>query len=143
MAIKSGNLLVSTALAVAAVSMASGAQGNPLGVYARMDSNGDGKVSLAEFQARHATQLRMFDANKNGTVTISEVDAFFAGHTSGDSSGAQLAQQRYTALKAADTNGNGVISEAEFKTAGDAEFHAADTNNDGSISAAEADAAVP
>ncbi len=130
--------------ALAGLIMASGlqaqAQGKPLGLYSRMDSNGDGKVSLAEFEAAHATQLARFDANKNGTVTVSEVDAFFAPHLS---QGGQFVQQRLATLRSADANGDGVISAEEFKTAGEAEFKAADANGDGYIEVAEVQATVP
>ncbi len=144
MSIKFGQLVFVSA-AFAALIAASGAQaqtqGKPLGLYSRMDSNGDGKVSLAEFEATHATQLARFDTNKDGTVTLAEVDAFFAGHLQGP--GAQLTQQRLANLKAADANGDGIISADEFKAVGDAEFHRADTNGDGFIDAHEADVAVP
>lgn len=114
-----------------------------LGIFSRMDGNGDGKVSLAEFQAGHAAQLGRLDGNQNGTVTIAEVDAFFAGHAGQGNANARLAQARLTGIKAADSNGDGVVSAAEFATAGNAEFQSVDSNGDGFITAAEAQNAAP
>ena len=36
------------------------------------DTNGDGKVSLAEFQQSHADQMMKLDANKDGKITEAE-----------------------------------------------------------------------
>lgn len=36
------------------------------------DSNGDGKVSLAEFQQSHADQMMKLDTNKDGKITEAE-----------------------------------------------------------------------
>lgn len=135
-------ILVSTFVAANSEAQTQGHSNVSLGVFSRMDTDHDGKVSQAEFQTGHAAQLAHFDTNKDGTVTIAEVNAFFAGHLT-QGPGARLAQQRLAALRAADTNGDGVLSASEFKTVGDAEFHGADTNGDGFIDPAEADKAVP
>lgn len=39
------------------------------------DTNGDGKVTLAEFQQSHADQMMKLDANKDGKITDAEFKA--------------------------------------------------------------------
>jgi len=45
-----------------------------------MDTDGDGAVSLSEFQAAHERMFRALDANKDGRLTLQEVQAFFQGN---------------------------------------------------------------
>ena len=44
-----------------------------------MDTDGDGTVSLNEFQAAHERMFKALDANKDGKLTFQEVQAFFQG----------------------------------------------------------------
>ena len=44
-----------------------------------MDTNGDGAVSLDEFQAAHARIFKAIDANNDGKITVEEVEKFFRG----------------------------------------------------------------
>ena len=44
-----------------------------------MDTDGDGTVSLSEFQAAHERMFKAFDANKDGKLTLQEVETFFQG----------------------------------------------------------------
>jgi hypothetical protein len=44
-----------------------------------MDTDGDGAVSLEEFQSAHARIFKQVDANKDGKITLEEVQAFFRG----------------------------------------------------------------
>ena len=44
-----------------------------------MDTDGDGTVSLSEFQAAHERIFKALDANKDGRLTPQEVQAFFQG----------------------------------------------------------------
>lgn len=43
-----------------------------------MDTNGDGALSLDEFQAMPTRMFKYLDANHDGTVTKDELDAFHA-----------------------------------------------------------------
>ena len=49
-------------------------------LFAMMDSDGDGTVSLQEFQAAHERIFKAMDANKDGFVTLEEMQAFVRGH---------------------------------------------------------------
>ena len=49
-------------------------------IFALMDSDGDGTVSLQEFQAAHEKIFKAMDTNHDGTVTLEEMEAFMHGH---------------------------------------------------------------
>jgi Ca2+-binding EF-hand superfamily protein len=44
-----------------------------------MDADGDGKLSLQEFQAAHERIFKAMDADKDGSVTLEEMEAFMRG----------------------------------------------------------------
>jgi len=48
-------------------------------LFALMDGDGDGTVSLSEFQAAHERIFRAMDANKDGRLTLEEIQAFMQG----------------------------------------------------------------
>ena len=48
-------------------------------MFARMDADGDGKLSLQEFQAAHERIFKAIDANKDGFVTLQEMQNFIRG----------------------------------------------------------------
>jgi hypothetical protein len=62
--------------------MGGGMMGSPLMlrmIFALMDSDGDGTISLPEFQAAHERIFKAMDANKDGRLTLEEMQAFMQG----------------------------------------------------------------
>jgi Ca2+-binding EF-hand superfamily protein len=60
----------------------SGAVMSPLAMrimFALMDTDSDGTVSLQEFQAAHERIFKAMDANKDGLLTLEEIQAFMRG----------------------------------------------------------------
>ena len=49
-------------------------------IFSLMDADGDGTVSLQEWQAAHERIFKAMDADHDGTVTLEEMEAFVRGH---------------------------------------------------------------
>ncbi|MGE5141734.1 MAG: EF-hand domain-containing protein [Rudaea sp.] len=48
-------------------------------MFSLMDADGDGTVSLQEFQAAHERIFKGMDANKDGRLTLEEIQGFMQG----------------------------------------------------------------
>jgi hypothetical protein len=62
--------------------MGGGAMGPPVMmrmIFALMDGDGDGTISLQEFQAAHERIFKAMDGNKDGRLTQEEMQAFMQG----------------------------------------------------------------
>ena len=108
-------------------------------MFKRMDTNGDGHVSKAEFNAFNAKRFKEMDANKDGKVTREEMDA-------------RVNQVMRNGLKhlddrfaAADTNQDGALDrvEAQAMPVMEVYFDQVDTNKDGKVTREEYLAAMP
>ena len=62
--------------------MGGGAMGPPFMLrmmFALMDADGDGTISLQEFQAAHERIFKAMDSDKDGKLTLEELRAFIHG----------------------------------------------------------------
>jgi len=62
--------------------MGGGAMGPPIMLrmmFALMDGDGDGTISLTEFQVAHERIFKAMDSNKDGRLTQEEMQAFMHG----------------------------------------------------------------
>ena len=62
--------------------MGGGMMGQPVMmrmIFSLMDSDGDGTISLPEFQAAHERIFKGMDSNKDGRLTLEEIQAFMQG----------------------------------------------------------------
>jgi hypothetical protein len=48
-------------------------------IFSLMDADGDGKLTLQEFQAAHERIFKAMDTDHDGTVTFEEMRAFMRG----------------------------------------------------------------
>jgi Ca2+-binding EF-hand superfamily protein len=48
-------------------------------IFALMDADGDGTVSLQEFQNAHEQIFKAMDTNKDGVLTLEEIQTFMRG----------------------------------------------------------------
>ena len=48
-------------------------------MFVLMDTDGDGTLSLEEFQAAHAKIFKAMDVNKDGKLTPAEIEMFMSG----------------------------------------------------------------
>ncbi len=48
-------------------------------IFALIDADGDGTISLQEFQAAHERFFKAMDSNKDGKLTLEEMQAFMHG----------------------------------------------------------------
>ena len=56
-------------------------------IFALMDTDSDGTVSLQEWQAAHERIFKAMDANKDGVLTLEEIHAFSRGASDSHPSG--------------------------------------------------------
>ena len=48
-------------------------------LFILVDTDGDGTISLQEFQAAHERIFKAMDVNKDGRLTLEEIQAFMQG----------------------------------------------------------------
>jgi Ca2+-binding EF-hand superfamily protein len=124
-------------------------------VFALMDSDGDGTITVQEFQAAHERIFKAMNAKKDGRLTLDEVRTFREGGRRSVSAIAASAQQEQrggttspgtgrggmglgranmrTVFALMDSDGDGTITVQEFQAAHERIFKAMDANKDGRL----------
>lgn len=92
------------------------------------DTNGDGNVSKAEFLERRSEAFQDLDADRSGSLTAAEFELAVS-----------LRMKRFSsrAFAKVDTDGNGVISQAEWDQSPPRAFDKLDKNSDGVLTSTE------
>lgn len=100
--------------------------------FARVDVNGDGAISRAEYRTAQEARWPQIDRNGDGFLTLDDFPRIAAGRAR-----TQLAEIAYL-----DANGDGRISRSEFVDGEPPLFRRADRNGDGSLTRSEVEAAA-
>jgi class 3 adenylate cyclase len=96
-------------------------------LFQRLDPNGDGKVTMSEFQSWREGQFNAFDADKDGHLSQAELSA-------GRSPFARKLLQNFSMV---DSDQDQKLSRSEFQAGGRRRFLQMDANRDGNISGDE------
>jgi hypothetical protein len=134
-------------------------QANAAERFAKMDVNGDGKLDTADRAARQAKAFDRIDADNNGAISRDEFaarrgeraarqgvqagrhgmgGADMPGHRMGGKRGGHGGMRGGMGMaKAADTNNDGAISQAEFTAGALKRFDGADADRNGTVTQAE------
>jgi Ca2+-binding EF-hand superfamily protein len=106
------------------------------------DTNGDGQLSLEEYQTSRRNFLLRFDSNRDGILSGTEWTAG-AKRVRNELASTGVDSSDYVGLGVfdlLDTNKDGTVSPAEMDAAAAIRFARADTNHDGLVSMVEAKA---
>lgn len=111
--------------------------------FKAIDTNGDGKISEAEFEAAAVVRFEAMDTSHDDRVTAMEIDAYKRSTTGKEKKTAKGWDTTYTSsgtIKDLDTDGDGYITVAEYEAGAKVKFEELDTNHDGFLSKSEWDA---
>ncbi|MGL4236485.1 MAG: EF-hand domain-containing protein [Tabrizicola sp.] len=134
----SGAVFASVALAEKGPGGSGGRGAMLLEQFDAMDTDKDGKLSLAELEAHRKAEFTAADTNGDGALSAEELAARQLAKFS-----ETLADRTARMIDNMDNDGNGTISEDEIgEGPGERNFARLDTDNDGAISKEEAEAAL-
>jgi Ca2+-binding EF-hand superfamily protein len=106
-----------------------------VGPWQNADSNKDGTIDRAEFDAQGAARFKALDANGDGFVTQDEMKAFHeAQRAKFDAAKGEMGGKF---LKRFDKDSDGKISATEWPKDGRLKFEKVDANSDGFVTAEE------
>lgn len=95
----------------------------------RLDTDGDGKLSVEEFTIIGERPMARFDTNGDGSITSEEIDAVILER--------MVERRRQRVLDRFDLNGDGTISSDEIQRQREKVFALMDRNDDGTVDAQE------
>ena len=128
--------LVAAIVAGHATQAVAAASGHEKGAHPRfeaIDTDGDGTLTRAEFQAHMDSRFAKADANGDGVLTREELEAQVGKHQS-----ERRARMLDRIFEKRDADGDGVLSKAEMQAGRqDRVFARVDANGDGVLSQAE------
>lgn len=102
--------------------------------FQKLDRNKDGVLDRSEIEAQRARQFQRLDANKDGAIDQSEIEAVVKKREAkGGNGGDKILKQ----FKAADRDGDGRVTKAEFIEKLPPWFKRADANGDGKVTRKE------
>ena len=104
--------------------------------FKKMDTDGDGKITRAEHAAAAKLMFTECDANRDGSVTATEMDAAIAGHGGKPSKHDKTSVEK---IKVIDQDGDGKLTALEHETGSVKMFAKMDKDADGFLSKAECD----
>ncbi len=103
--------------------------------FKSMDTDGDGRLSPDEHAAGAKRMFDAMDVDKDGTVTIAEMDAVHKNIPGKEPKSSDLSSVEK--IKVVDKNGDGLLSAEEHAAGSKKMFSKMDTDRDGFLSRAE------
>lgn len=120
------------------------AAARPLESFSGMDVDSDGVVSSAEYAKAAQTMFRMTDADRDGSVTVAEMDAAERAVGGSAASGTAMPQAALPSsektIAVSDGDGDGQLTLAEYVGGSNGLFAKMDANADARLDRAEWDA---
>ena len=123
-----GKILIAAGCAALLVSAAQAGEGKH---RARMDQNGDGKITVEEIAGSKQGYFNKMDLNGDGYMTREEIEEFRAQMRE------KRTGSRQDRFDAADANGDGKVSAEEFSAKALERSAKLDSNGDGEVSREE------
>ena len=112
--------------------------GMMLEMFDAIDTDSDGKLSLAELAAHRLAEFTAADTNSDGALDAAEMEAHHAAKMA-----AMMAEHAARMIENKDNDGNGTLSADEFgEGPGEEHFARLDSDNDGMISKEEAESGM-